>query len=107
MAVPSATAPAAGYRRQRGRTVSSFVLRRTRDVLVQVAVVTTVVFFLVRLLPGDPSYYLAGSNATPERLATIRHNLALDRSLPVQFWAYVRNLVEGDWGQSFSTSGNV
>jgi len=43
--------------------------------------VATVVFFLIRLIPGDPAKVIAGDTATPEQVERIRENLGLN--LPV------------------------
>lgn len=75
--------------------------------ILQALGVTTVVFFLLRLLPGDPSFLLAGPSPTPDRIETIRQSLRLDRPLWEQFQAYLSNLMQGDWGRSITTGNNV
>ncbi len=69
--------------------------------------IVVVTFLLTRALPGDPAAYFAGPTADAESIAQIRHNLGLDRSLPVQFAVYVGGLLHGDLGQSISTGQNV
>jgi peptide/nickel transport system permease protein len=69
--------------------------------------IVVITFLLTRALPGDPAAYFAGPAATPESVAEIRHKLGLDRSLPVQFAAYVGDLVHGDLGQSLTTGQSV
>jgi ABC-type dipeptide/oligopeptide/nickel transport system permease component len=87
--------------------VFKFVSRRLAMTVVQVWILVTLVFFLLRLLPGDPSFYLAGPNATPESVAAIRKSLNLDASIWSQYVAYVGNFVQGDWGTAISTSKGV
>lgn len=89
------------------RGIAKYIARRLATTAVQVGVLVTIVFFLLRLLPGDPSYYLAGPQATPESVAAIRKSLNLDASLWSQYVAYVRNFFQGHWGTSISTSNNV
>jgi len=59
-------------------------------------------FLLTHLAPGDPAYALAGENATPEYLETIRREYQLDRPLTVQLIAYISKVAAGDLGFSFS-----
>src|SRR5258707_3762786 len=67
-----------------------------------VAGVVTLTFFALRLAPGDPVEQLLGPAARPEQLAAQRHALGLDRSIPVQYTAWVTRFVRGDWGISIA-----
>ena len=62
--------------------------------------ISLLTFAMVRLIPGDPALLIAGEEATPELLRGIREQLALDRSLPEQYLAYVGGLLRGDLGTS-------
>ncbi|MBS7541226.1 ABC transporter permease [Ancylobacter lacus] len=64
--------------------------------------VAAITFVLLYALPADPAVLLAGRNATPATVASIRHQLGLDLPLPVQFWNYLVNLLHGDLGRSFN-----
>lgn len=70
--------------------------------------VATIVFFLMRVLPGDPAklmlYETGASAADIERL---RRQLGLDDPLYKQYWDYLSAIVRGDLGQSFYTKQNV
>ncbi|CAM5644149.1 ABC transporter permease [Streptomyces atroolivaceus] len=60
------------------------------------------VFFAFRLLPGDPVRSMLGStNPTPELVEQVRHELALDEPLAVQYGRFMRRLFTGDLGESF------
>src|SRR5437660_943605 len=69
--------------------------------------VVIVTFLLTRALPGDPAAYFAGPAATTQAITEIRHQLGLDRSLPVQFVGYLKELAHGDLGNSLSTGQPV
>src|ERR671938_392756 len=58
------------------------------------------IFILVRLVPGDPATSMLGDRATPERVAKLNKALALDRPYYVQYGAFMKNLVQGDLGES-------
>jgi peptide/nickel transport system permease protein len=67
--------------------------------------------FLVTLVlhytPGDPARILLGEQATEEALASLRHELGLDRPLLVQFLNYLGGVVRGDLGRSFRSGRRV
>ena len=65
--------------------------------------VSIVAFVLLRLAPGDPAQLQAGLNATPETIDALRHEMALDQPLPMQYLAWAGRLVHGDLGVSYST----
>jgi peptide/nickel transport system permease protein len=75
--------------------------------LVQAALVTllssTTIFLLIRRVPGDPAEVIAGPTATPATLAALRHSLALDRPLPIQYLHWLGRLIEGNLGTSILT----
>jgi peptide/nickel transport system permease protein len=64
-------------------------------------------FVLVHLVPGDPVVILLGQHVTPEQHAQVAASLGLDKSLPVQFVAYLARLARGDWGTSTFGSTQV
>jgi peptide/nickel transport system permease protein len=63
----------------------------------------TVVFFLIQLAPGDVVLAALGDagGLTPDQVATKRHELGLDRPLPVQYVEWLGRIVRGDLGVSF------
>jgi peptide/nickel transport system permease protein len=69
--------------------------------------VIVVTFLLTRALPGDPAAYFAGPAATKEAIEQIRVKLGLDQPLYVQFVRYVRDLAQGDLGNSLTTGQPV
>src|SRR6266700_2837572 len=83
------------------------VLRRLASALPSIAGVIIVTFLLTRTLPGDPAAYFAGVAATQQAIEEIRHLMGFDRSLPVQFFDYLRLLAQGDLGTSLSTGQPV
>jgi peptide/nickel transport system permease protein len=69
--------------------------------------VATVVFFLIRLIPGDPARAIAGETATEEQVERIRENLGLNLPLWEQYARFILNLVRGDLGTSTVTGNPV
>lgn len=74
-----------------------------RQLLLLVPVVLgtlVIVFVLMRIVPSDPVRQMAGFDADESTVRTLRHELGLDRALPLEFACYVAQLVRGDLGIS-------
>ena len=69
--------------------------------------VAMLVFFVMRVLPGDPAVVMLGDEATPESLAVFRHLNGLDRPIPEQALSYLASLARGDLGTSMRTNRPV
>ena len=84
-----------------------FILQRIFYLLIQLIGVVTVLFFLVRLLPGNPAHALVGQGANEDSIAAIEAKLGFDKPLPVQYVIYLGNLLRGDLGDSIFTGQTV
>src|SRR5215813_14541522 len=78
-----------------------FVALRTLQLIPVAFGITLVMFFLLRIVPGDPAKVALGVYATPERLAELRHTWGLDQPLANQYFAFLLQLVHGDMGYSY------
>jgi ABC-type dipeptide/oligopeptide/nickel transport system permease component len=76
------------------------VLKRLLSLPLLLLVLVTVVFLMVRLIPGDPAMLMAGSDATDEQIEAIRVQMGLDQPLWGQYYHFIANLVSGDLGNS-------
>ena len=77
-----------------------YILKRLLLTLPTLLLVSVGVFFLIRLIPGDPALVLLGEGADAASLAGVRADLGLDRPVPVQFLAWLEHAVRGDLGRS-------
>src|SRR5689334_21087912 len=77
-----------------------FVLRRVLSSVVVLFLCSVAVFLGIRALPGDPAIAMAGESATPAVIAAIRHQFGLDQPLPVQYYDYVVQALDGNFGIS-------
>lgn len=84
-----------------------FISRRLASSLLTIFGVVVIVFFIVRVLPGDPAALRAGPYATEMQIAQIRAQYGLDRPLAVQFVSYLGNVASGNFGTSIRTNGSV
>lgn len=69
--------------------------------------VYTIVFFLLRIAPGDPATAMLGDYASAEAVANLKAQMGLDRSLLVQYWEGLTGLLRGDFGTSLSSGRPV
>lgn len=84
-----------------------YILRRLLQMIPVMIGVTLVVFLIMQLVPGDPARMLAGEGASPEQIEAIRNSLGLNRPLWVQYFSYLGNVLQGDFGKSIVTSSPV
>jgi peptide/nickel transport system permease protein len=86
-----------------------YIIRRLLYMIVVLLFVVAITFVIFFILPtADPAALRAGRSPTPETLAAIREQLGLDKSLPEQFWVYLKALVlHFDFGNSFVNNVNV
>ncbi|WP_370676021.1 ABC transporter permease [Pleomorphomonas sp. PLEO] len=83
------------------------ILRRLGGALMILFGVAAITFVLLYALPADPAVQLAGRSATAQTVANIRHQLGLDQPLLLQFVRYLGNLVQGDFGRSYTQKTEV
>jgi peptide/nickel transport system permease protein len=88
--------------------MASYIQRRLLIAIPVIWGVATLVFFLMRILPGDPAQLmLQTSGGTAEQIARLRHNLGLDEPMLVQYWRFLSGAVQGDLGPSLRNNQPV
>jgi peptide/nickel transport system permease protein len=90
----------------------TYIIRRLLIGIVVLFLVSLIVFFSVRLLPGDPVLiYVAGTSGgqtiTPEKLDELRHEYGLDKPVPVQYANWLKGVLTGDLGKSIMYRDDV
>jgi len=88
-------------------TMAAFLIRRLLAVLPVLLVVSLLVFFMLRLAPGDPAAVIAGNNATSEDIANIRAHMGLDQPIVAQYVLWLGQVLQGDLGYSYYLSKPV
>lgn len=94
----------------RARAAARWLVGRVLGAVVVLWAVATLIFFAVRLVPGDPAEAILGgpgSQAPAEALALVREQYGLDRPLLVQYLAQLGRLATGDLGSSYSLRVDV
>lgn len=84
-----------------------FTARRLLFAIPTLLAVMTMVFILVRIVPGDPAQTILGDQASAEALQLMRERLGLDRPLWEQYFEFMGGALTGDWGQSMVTGKSV
>jgi peptide/nickel transport system permease protein len=82
--------------------MTRFIIIRVGQALITLIVISMVVFALARA-SGDPVMLMAPAQATLEDIQILREYLGLDKSLPEQYWVFLKNVVRGDLGESIAT----
>ncbi len=80
-----------------------FIAKRLLAAVPTLLAVLTVVFIIVRIVPGDPALVILGDQATAEAAAALRTRLGLDQPMWVQYWNFVSNALTGNFGASLVT----
>ena len=81
--------------------MGAYVVRRLFFSLFVLWGAVTIIFVVLRLVPGDPAYIMLGPDADQAQVAALRAQLGLDQSLIQQYATYLANVVHLDFGESF------
>jgi peptide/nickel transport system permease protein len=84
-----------------------FILRRLLQTIPVLFLFSVIVFAVLRLVPGDPAVAMLGLEATPGAVAQIRQEMGLDKPIPVQYAIWLKHVVRGDFGVSWSSKQPV
>ncbi|WP_341908950.1 ABC transporter permease [Polaromonas sp. YR568] len=84
----------------------AFILRRLAQAVVVMVCVALIAFMLFQYV-GDPVVFLLGQDATPEQVRAMRAELGLDQPFVVQFWHFLMNAAQGEFGMSLRQGTKV
>jgi ABC-type dipeptide/oligopeptide/nickel transport system permease component len=83
------------------------ILSRLGSALAAIFGASILAFLLMRVLPGDPARLIAGPLASEEAIEATRERLGLNDPLLTQYWNYITDFLQGDWGFSFGAGQPV
>ena len=83
------------------------IIRRLLLAIPTLLAVFTVIFFIVRVAPGDPATAVLGDTASPEAVAALRERMGLNEPLWKQYLTFLGDLARGDLGDSLKTGQPV
>lgn len=78
----------------------AYTIRRTFALIPVLFGMSLVVFFLIRLIPGNPAQVILGQQATKQAIQQLDHKLGLDQSWYVQYFHYIGKILSGNLGES-------
>jgi peptide/nickel transport system permease protein len=81
--------------------MTAYILRRLLATIPILLGVATIVFALMFIVPGDPARLLMGQHGDERTLASLRHEMGLDRPMYVQYARFIGRLMKGDLGMSY------
>jgi peptide/nickel transport system permease protein len=84
----------------------AFILRRLMQAVVVMVTVSFIAFLLFQYV-GDPVVFLLGQDATPDQIRQLRSDLGLDQPFVVQFWHFLVNASQGEFGLSLRQGAKV
>jgi peptide/nickel transport system permease protein len=87
--------------------VTQYILRRLIHSVFIIWGCATLVFFMLRMIPGDPVVQMLGPEYTPEAAEALRRKLGLDAPLGVQYARWFGNVLRGDLGASIASNETV
>jgi len=78
-----------------------FTIRRILSAIPVTLIVISMVFALMRIIPGDPTIMILGEDAEPQEYEELRDRMGLNDPLIVQYVRYMKDILTGDWGTSY------
>ncbi|MED4040077.1 ABC transporter permease [Niallia taxi] len=81
--------------------MGGYIIRRLLSLIPVLLVVAVVVFLIIHITPGNPAMIILGEGATPEQIAELNQKLGLDKPLIAQFFIWLANIAQGDFGNSY------
>lgn len=84
-----------------------FIATRIASAIPTMLLVSLTIFFLMRMIPGDPASLMLGDLAQPGQVEELRRQMGLDRPVAVQYLIWLGNVLTGDFGRSIATGEPV
>nr|CAD6602030.1 ABC transporter permease [Rhizobium sp. TCK] len=85
----------------------AYVAKRLLSVFPVLLGLSVIVFLVMSMIPGDPATAILGAYATPENVERINRDLGLDKPLVQQYFIWIGNVLQGDFGRSFALNRPV
>ena len=85
----------------------SYIVKRLLAVVPVLFGLTLIAFAIMAAIPGDPATAILGSYATPENVEKLNRDLGLDKPLPQQYVIWLGNIMQGDFGRSYTLNRPV
>lgn len=84
-----------------------YFVKKLFKMIFSIYIISTISFFIISLIPGDPATAILGVDAPYENLILFRQELGLDKSLFIRYIVWLKNAFMGNFGKSFKYSAPV
>jgi peptide/nickel transport system permease protein len=84
-----------------------YIIKRVWQTVITLFIILTLLFFLFRMVPGDPASMILDPRMTPEAKELLRRQFGLDKPLWMQYLLYLKNVFQGNFGRSFQAGRPV
>lgn len=84
-----------------------FILKRFFRLILTIFIISTIIFFVIRVIPGDPALVVAGIDASDEEIQAIREKLGTDIPVATQYIRWIGDIIHLDFGESLISSQPV
>ena len=85
----------------------AYIIKRLLSAIPVLLGISVIVFIIMALIPGDPATAILGSFATPENVEKLNRDLGLDKPMVQRYFIWLGNMLQGDFGRSFSLNKDV
>jgi len=79
-----------------------YLLKRAFSLAATLLVASLLIFITIEIVPGDPASFMLGLNAQPETVKSLRAELGLDKSTVARYFAWVKGMLQGEFGTSYT-----
>jgi len=87
--------------------MAGYILKRLIFAIPVLFGISIIVFIIMAMIPGDPATAILGSYATPENVEKLNRDLGLDKPMVQRYFIWLGNMLQGDFGRSFSLNRAV
>ncbi len=87
--------------------MAGYILKRLISAIPVLLGISVIVFVIMAMIPGDPATAILGSYATPENVEKLNRDLGLDKPMVQRYFIWLGNMLQGDFGRSFSLNRPV
>ncbi|VCU59926.1 Dipeptide transport system permease protein DppB (TC 3.A.1.5.2) [Tritonibacter mobilis] len=87
--------------------MTGYIIKRLISAVPVLLGISVIVFLIMAMIPGDPATAILGSYATPENVEKLNRDLGLDKPLVQRYFIWLGNMLQGDFGRSFSLNRAV
>ncbi len=81
--------------------MARYMLKRVLEAIGVVLAISLITFFVLNIVPGDPVELMLGEFATQETIEQVRHSMGLDQPVVIQYFNWLGNMLQGDFGTSY------